>query len=105
LIGYPNEAQRVLSIIRESLPQFEYVGLINPENTQNDDSFIGKLSQLKDIVSINKINELIFCASDLPAQKIIREMLRLEGLGVSYKIAPPESVSIIGSNSIDTAGD
>ncbi|MGE4288454.1 MAG: glycosyltransferase [Salinivirgaceae bacterium] len=105
LIGNPNEAQRVLSIIRESLPQFEYVGLINPENTHNADSFIGKLNQLKDIVSINKINELIFCASDLPAQKIIREMLRLEGLGVSYKIAPPESVSIIGSNSIDTAGD
>jgi len=24
---------------------------------------------------------------------------------VSYKIAPPESMSIIGSNSIDTAGD
>ena len=32
-------------------------------------------------------------------------MLRLEGTGISYKIAPPESLSIIGSNSIDTAGD
>jgi len=32
-------------------------------------------------------------------------MLRLEDIDVSFKIAPPESLSIIGSNSIDTAGD
>ena len=32
-------------------------------------------------------------------------MLDLTELDVDYKIAPPESVSIIGSNSIHTAGD
>jgi hypothetical protein len=32
-------------------------------------------------------------------------MLDLSPLDVDYKIAPPESISIIGSNSIHTAGD
>jgi lipopolysaccharide/colanic/teichoic acid biosynthesis glycosyltransferase len=32
-------------------------------------------------------------------------MTEFSGLPVEYKIAPPESMSIIGSNSINTAGD
>jgi hypothetical protein len=32
-------------------------------------------------------------------------MLNLSDFNIEYKIAPPESISIIGSNSIDTAGD
>jgi lipopolysaccharide/colanic/teichoic acid biosynthesis glycosyltransferase len=32
-------------------------------------------------------------------------MLQLVSAEVDFKIAPPESISIIGSNSIDTAGD
>jgi lipopolysaccharide/colanic/teichoic acid biosynthesis glycosyltransferase len=32
-------------------------------------------------------------------------MLKLVSVEVDFKIAPPESISIIGSNSIDTAGD
>ena len=32
-------------------------------------------------------------------------MLTLVSSGVDFKIAPPESLSIIGSNNIDTAGD
>ena len=32
-------------------------------------------------------------------------MLDLTQLDIEYKIAPPESISIIGSNSIHTAGD
>jgi GT2 family glycosyltransferase len=105
LVGEPEEAERVHEIIKQSLQQFDYVGLINPTMHQPDDRFMGNLSQLKNIVRVNKINELIFCASNMPAQQIIKEMLRLEGMNISFKIAPPESISIIGSNSIDTAGD
>ncbi len=105
LVGKPTEAYRVLEILNQSLPEFEYVGLISPKNDSVTDEYIGSLNQLKDIIRVNKVDEIIFCATDLTAQQIIQEMLRLEGQQVSYKIAPPESLSIIGSNSIDTAGD
>jgi hypothetical protein len=41
----------------------------------------------------------------MPAENIIDQMSALQNTQVGYKIAPPESMSIIGSNSIDTAGD
>jgi hypothetical protein len=41
----------------------------------------------------------------MPAENIIDQMSALQHTEVGYKIAPPESMSIIGSNSIDTAGD
>lgn len=105
LVGEINESTRVLNILKQSVSNFEYVGLIHLNNKEKHSEYLGTIEQLKEIVHINKIDELVFCASDIPAQKIIREMLRLEGSGISYKIAPPESMSIIGSNSIDTAGD
>ncbi|MBI9065979.1 MAG: glycosyltransferase [Salinivirgaceae bacterium] len=105
MLGEKNESERVLQIINQSNNNFEYVGLINYQEETKSDDYIGSINQLKEIIQINKIDELIFCASNLPSQRIIKEMLRLEGLQVAYKIAPPESLSIIGSNSIDTAGD
>ena len=48
---------------------------------------------------------MIFCAKDVPAQVIIDKMSELKDAQVDYKIAPPESLSIIGSNSINTSGD
>jgi hypothetical protein len=38
-------------------------------------------------------------------QSIIDQMAALQDLRVDYKIAPEDSLSIIGSNSINTAGD
>ncbi len=57
------------------------------------------------IIEIEKINEVVFCSKNLSSQLIIEQMLQLVNLKVDFKIAPPESLSIIGSNSINTAGD
>ncbi|MEE4285443.1 MAG: hypothetical protein V2I31_04820, partial [Mariniphaga sp.] len=54
---------------------------------------------------INRIDEIIFCAENISSAEIIRAMLELTSLDIDFKIAPPESISIIGSNSIHTAGD
>jgi lipopolysaccharide/colanic/teichoic acid biosynthesis glycosyltransferase len=67
--------------------------------------FIGHLGQIQDIITIHRIDEVIFCAKDVPAQVIIDKMSELKDQQVDYKIAPPESLSIIGSNSINTSGD
>ncbi len=105
IVGEINESEKALEILHQSVPNFEYVGLIEPTASDEHSEYLGTIEQLKEIVEINRIDELVFCAKNIPSHKIIREMLRLEGTGISYKIAPPESISIIGSNSIDTAGD
>lgn len=105
LIAYADKEKRIIDILSKSLIEYEYIGLINPDNNVSE-KYIGSINQLKDIIEINKANEIIFCAKSLTAQQIIKQMLKIERQQtVSYKIAPPESISIIGSNSIDTAGD
>jgi hypothetical protein len=83
-----------------------FIGLVSTsDKTIQGKGFIGSLSQVKDIINIYNIDEVIFCAKDLPAQNIIDTMSQLQDQQVDFKIAPPESLSIIGSNSISTTGD
>ena len=60
------------------------------------------IDQIDEISAINRVDEIVFCSKDLPSQEIIRIMTRLIGSSVDFKIAPPESLSVIGSNSINT---
>lgn len=105
IVGQIAEAVRIIDILKQSLAGFEVIGIIGTDKNEKSDKYIGTINQLKEVVRVNKVNEIVFCADSVSAQQIIREMLNLEGEAVLFKIAPPESISIIGSNSIDTAGD
>ena len=57
------------------------------------------------VIEIQKIDEVIFCAKNISAATIISKMLQLEGTKLDFKIAQPETSFLIGSNSIDSQGD
>ena len=106
VIGEEPEAQRVAALLQKALSNPGFIGLVNSGTKPGDkNGFLGNISQIKDIINIYNIDELIFCAKDMPAEAIIDQMSALQHTQCEYKIAPPESLSIIGSNSIDTAGD
>lgn len=106
VVGGEPEARRVAGLLQKALSNPGFIGLIYSDWQQGDkNGFLGDISQIKDIINIYKIDELIFCAKDMPAENIIDQMSALQNTQVEYKIAPPESMSIIGSNSIETAGD
>lgn len=105
IIGNEKEGERVFSIIRQTQIKPELIGYVSPEETYNHQVFLGSVNMIEDMVKINKIDELIFCAKDLTSQTIISTMLRFTNADLEFKIAPPESLSVIGSNSINTAGD
>ena len=105
IIGSPDEAKRVSSIIKQSVKNPKIVGVVLPENNGKQKGYIGNIFQLNEIININKIDEIIFCAKDITAQKIIKNMLQLSEIKIEYRIASPDSVSVIGSDSINTAGD
>ena len=60
---------------------------------------------MEEMVEVHKIEEIVFCAGNISSTEIIRQMAALINQSVEYKIAPPESLSVIGSNSINTAGE
>jgi GT2 family glycosyltransferase len=105
IIGDKEESTRVYSILKQTQIKPELVGTVSPSEKMQKTDFIGDISQIKDIVEINKVDELIFCAKDMTSQSIIKTMLQFTDRNIDFKIAPPESLSVIGSNSIDTAGD
>jgi hypothetical protein len=104
IVGSADECERVSSIIRQSNRSAYTITKVSPESSFDNAVFVGPIEQLKEILTIYKINELIFCAKNLSSQVIISSMAALDP-GTNCKIAPPESLYIIGSNSIDSAGD
>jgi O-antigen biosynthesis protein len=106
IVGEKNEAERVSDLLKKTLISPGYIGLVSyKQHKSNTNGFIGYLKQIKEIILIHKIDEIIFCAKDVPSQEIMDQMSELKDYQVDYKIAPPESLSIIGSNSINTSGD
>ncbi|MBI3511220.1 MAG: glycosyltransferase [Bacteroidetes bacterium] len=107
IVGTIDECKRVSNLLRQTSANISFAGFVSSHDEESKDSaFLGRFGQLTDIVTIYGIDEVIFCAKDLEAKQIIDRMSQLgDSRKVSYKIAPPESLSIIGSNSIDTAGD
>jgi GT2 family glycosyltransferase len=106
IVGEEDEFNRVHHLIKLTSVKTGFVGFVSIEkNNDHQPMFIGKFNQIDEIIKVHHINEIIFCAKDLSSQVIINSMLKLVSNRVSFKIAPPESFSIIGSNHIDTAGD
>ncbi len=105
VVGSEIEAKRVESILSQSQINYEFIGRVLLDDLGSKSNSLGKIQQIKEIVKINRIDELVFCSQDIPARVIIESMLSINNTSIDYKIAPPESVSVIGSNSINTAGD
>ncbi len=104
IVGNNNEVNRVKQLLLQTHINPDILGFIS-NNMIDSPEYLGNLEQLEDIVSIYRAEEIIFCAKDITSQEIIDHMLNLSHIDIEYKIAPPESLSIIGSNSINTSGD
>ncbi len=106
IVGQKDEAERVSELLHKTWLTPAFVGLVSiRNNTDKSDHFIGTIDQLPEIIPIYKISEVIFCSKNLPHQVIIDKMSELQQLNIDFKIAPEDSLSIIGSNSINTSGD
>jgi hypothetical protein len=106
IIGDEQETSRVSMLLNMTAFKSEFIGFINYRETDAKSlHFIGNISQLKDIIAIYQIGELVFCGKNMTAKEIISLMSDLQDTNLEYKIAPSESAFIIGSNSINASGD
>ena len=116
IVGGEDEGQRVLSLIKHAVEHVNFIGFVKPISTgegYNGGSFpidynryyLGELEQINNIIDVYQAEEIIFCSKDISAHQIINLMSQTRHHNLDYKIAPPESFSIIGSNSVDNAGD
>lgn len=106
IVGDEAEGKRVLGLMQQSEVNFNFIGFINSNgiNKSSSNYSLGNLEQLDEVIEVYKIDEVIFCAKNITANTIITNMLNHAKSNVEYKIAPEESVFIIGSNSINDSG-
>jgi hypothetical protein len=104
IIGSIAESLRVQHLLYQAQVSANFIGTIAPQEEPGSTQFIGHLDQLDEIVHWYQLEELIFCGQDLSSERIIYWMNRL-GADLRYKIVPEQSMSIIGSNSKNAAGD
>lgn len=104
IVGKEEDCRRIHDLLEQTNSKPDKVYFVHSEEGKND-FFNARIHQLKDLIEIYKINEVIFSAKDLSSQRIIELMSILPAKHTDFKIAPPESLYIIGSNSIDTSGD
>lgn len=107
IIGSEQETGRVSNLINGSNLDFSFLGFIGNENNyQNkNEQYLGFLDQLEEIIHIHKITELIFCSKDIPSHRIISIMTKTNLKDIIFKIAPEESLFVIGSNNKNEPGD
>jgi len=105
IVGDVEETVRVAELLRNTNINAGFIGLVDIDGNLKSENVIGNIKQLRDIIDIYTINEVIFCAQSISANEIINYMSELNDKSVDFKIVPPKSMYFIGSNSINTTGD
>ena len=106
IVGSIAEGTRIKNLL-EQVAQIESLYCVNPNPSEKDNNdFDAQLNQLKDLVEIRKIDEVVFCAKDISAQNTIEIMSTFSNNHkVDFKISQPNTYFLIGSNSIHSSGD
>ena len=106
-VGRASEALRLRRALQKSgRPPFDLVGYVETEPTPTpnaDDAAprLGTLHQLRDIVKLRGINDVVFASSSLSNKTIFTLMQRLHGLPAQCRILAEDRKHIIGKASID----
>jgi GT2 family glycosyltransferase len=102
IVGDEIEFKRVSEILKGT-GKFKLCR-VSPTSTR-EVNCVGTIDQLDQIAHINKIDEIIFCAKNTESKKIIFWMTHLNSEKLDFKIAQPDTSFLIGSNSIENAGE
>lgn len=106
IAGSVEESKRALSLLNQSGMDFRFIGFIITDEAgpTEENEVLGTADQVVDICEIYDLEEIVFCSRDIATQDIISAMVEI-GPQVNYKVIPEKGMSIVGSNSKNTAGD
>lgn len=105
IAGGKAEVLRVSGLLSSSGQKTQVMGYVSEESISGDAAFMGNIEMLPAICDVFKPDEIIFCSGSLGPAKIMDLMARIPANQTHFKIAPPESQFIIGSNSVNRPGD
>lgn len=108
LVGRRDEAERLRQMLaRHPSPPFKLAGYVavNPMPSKNgqhrDVPLLGSLNQLRDIVRLGQINDVIFASAALSNRMIFRLIQQMRDLPVHFRILAEGRDHVIGKASVD----
>ncbi|MBO4488457.1 MAG: glycosyltransferase [Bacteroidales bacterium] len=101
VVGDDEEASRVLGLVRMMDDKCSFAGIATTQEGSGDGTpIVGSIEHLSELLSLYRVNEVIFCAKNVSSEQIIDWMSHLQDSQIEFRIAPEDSHFVIGSNSI-----
>lgn len=101
VVGSASAYNKIEGIVKHFSEAANLVGRISSDNETDK---LGSIEDLGKIVESRKINELIFCSSDVETHQMFGAMAKI-GNQVSYKVANNDNTAILGSDSKERVGE
>ncbi len=103
ILADKKEYERIRKLLEQPDRTLSSIFRIAPPGSSDEDA--PKSERLQEVIDVYKPDALIFSGHDLSAQQIISCMSAVDSKHTDFKIAPPESLYIIGSNSVEKGGE
>ena len=103
IVANTDEFKRIRNLLEEAGNPIKSIFQISPQVSSEGSA--SQADRLQEVTEVYKLDTVIFSGEDVPSHRIISLMASVERKKLDFKIAPPESLYIIGSNSIEKGGD
>ena len=106
IVAGTEESGRIRELINRSKDHLNILGTVSPIDANQAllPGFLGRVSQLEDLVRVYQVKEIIFSAQDVPFSVFTGSMTKL-GPSLRYMLAASTTMNIVGSMSRDTEGE
>jgi GT2 family glycosyltransferase len=105
IVGDDVGVANIRNLVEDSEIKYNIVGRVSVRQDDPGQDVLGNLEQIKEVIRINRINEIIFSTRELTASQIINSMHLVSDCNVTIKIAPSGEKLIIGSKSVKHSKD
>ena len=102
LVGEADKWHRVTEILKSYNKSYHQIGFVSNTKSEHE-NWLGKINQLKEIVNIYGINEVIFSGDSIKSKEVMEWMTQI-GPNVNYYTIPANSDFVIGSHSKNANG-
>jgi GT2 family glycosyltransferase len=108
IVGTDAEALRIAGKLQHQIKKnYTLVGFVTQtERIKRTTAFseqqvLGSLKDIAEIITVHKINDVVFAASEISNTQILAAITRCDGLPVNFKIVPVGLEVMIGKSAID----
>lgn len=105
IIASGKEAGHITELLRVKNPELLISGRVFDTEHPEENNYLGKLELIEEISRINRIDEIIFSAADVPSETIIQTMLRLSDRNIRFRIASSGGSYVLGGKPASFGGE